>query len=173
MVFIQTHDSVYVNAAHTEEPQSENCQMRRLLFSLIVLVLLPFGMARAETPVFSEDLGVALKGYDTVAYFTMGKPQKGDSSFAVMWKGVIWHFSTEEHRLLFEANPRAYAPVCGGYCAFAVANGYLMGSDPYAWEIVDGRLFLTYSHAIHNIWRMEVEANIAHAERHWPRVLDD
>lgn len=145
--------------------------MRALMLSLFAVLLLPLGPARAETPVYSEDMGIAIRGFDTEAYFTVGEPTRGMMQHAVMWKGVTWLFASAANQEMFEANPRAYAPVYGGYCAFAVANGYLMDSDPTNFEIIDGRLFLTNSHAIHDIWLMDVSGNVSIADRNWPRVL--
>lgn len=122
---------------------------------------------------FYANDGTAIGGYDTVAYFTRGAPTMGQPDIAVMWKGAIWHFSSHENREAFEANPRAYAPQFGGYCAYAVALGYTTSTDPQAWKIVDGKLYLVHSRDIEQVWERELTGNIALAEAHWPGVLFD
>ncbi|AAV94451.1 twin-arginine translocation pathway signal sequence domain protein, putative [Ruegeria pomeroyi DSS-3] len=126
----------------------------------------------AETPVFYADDGAAIRGYDTVAYFTQGAPVQGAPAIAVMWKGAVWHFASHENRAAFEANPRAFAPQFGGYCAYAVARGYTTDTDPTAWRIVDGELFLIHSPEVARLWAEDIAGNIAGARRNWPSVLD-
>ena len=147
--------------------------MRQLFALLLFVLILPGATARAETPIFSETDGLAIGGYDTVAYFHVGRPVRGQAEFAVMWKGVTWLFSSDMNRAHFEANPRAFAPHFGGYCAFALSNGYLMGGDPEAWEIVGGKLYLTFSPPVHAIWKEDQDEHIARGQSHWPQVLRD
>lgn len=147
--------------------------MRALIALFSAFLLLPLTEARAETPVFSESSGIAIGGYDTVSYFRVGEPRQGRREFAVMWKGVTWYFVSDSNRETFEANPRAYAPRFGGYCAFAVSNGYLMSGDPTAWEIVDGQLYLTFSPPVHSIWQQDQDAHISRGQDNWPAVLKD
>lgn len=129
--------------------------------------------ARAEDPIFYANQGAAIGGYDVVSYFSGGAPVPGSPKIAVKWKGAVWHFSNHDNREAFEANPRAYAPQFGGYCAYAVARGYTIGTDPMAWNIVDGKLYLIHSQSIERKWQQDVAGNIAMAEQHWPRVLFD
>ncbi|WP_255611718.1 YHS domain-containing (seleno)protein [Ruegeria sp. SCSIO 43209] len=120
---------------------------------------------------FYVDDGMAVSGYDAVSYFKAGAPELGQPDIALMWKGAIWRFASEENRDRFERNPRAYAPQFGGYCAYAMAKGLLSSTDPMAWQIVDGRLYLTHSEAIERIWERDVTNYIREAEGHWPAVL--
>ena len=90
---------------------------------------------------------VAIKGYDPVAYFTLGKPLVGDPKFSTNWLGAEWHFASAEDRDLFIANPIAYAPQYGGHCADGmayVATAVTVNIDPTAWRIIDGKLYLNY-----------------------------
>lgn len=144
---------------------------RTFLAGLSALFLSP--AARAETPMFYVDEGMALSGYDVITYFDAAGPQRGQREFAVMWKGAIWLFETNENREAFEANPRAYAPQFGGYCAYAVAQGRLLSSDPRVWRIVDGKLYLTHSPAVERVWAQDVPGHVAMAEANWPAVLYD
>ncbi len=88
-----------------------------------------------------------------------------------MWKAAYWHFSSHENREIFEANPRAFAPQFGGYCAYAVARGYLTDTDPDTWQIVEDKLYLVHSPEVARLWQEDIPGNIALAERNWPRVL--
>lgn len=147
--------------------------IHRLFLSGILawLLALPFA-ARADTPIFYTGGTSAINGYDTVAYFTMGKPTKGKADIAVMWKGVIWWFASQAHREKFEANPRAFAPQYGGYCAYGVSNGDRVGSEPKAWHIADGKLYLIRTFYVRTLWQLDVAGNVERANANWPGVLD-
>jgi YHS domain-containing protein len=114
--------------------------------------------------------GVALKGHDSVAYFTESKPVKGSASLAQEWNGAVWHFSTEENQRLFAANPAQYAPQYGGYCSWAVSKGYTADIDPAAWKIVDGKLYLNYSKSVQQMWEKDLRARIEAADKNWPML---
>lgn len=120
---------------------------------------------------FYEADGAALAGYDPVSYFESNTPVRGQPQYAVVWKGVEWHFATDENREAFERDPRAFAPQFGGYCAYAMAKGKLVGTDPMAWQVVDGRLYLTHSPEIEEMWREATVEYIRMAEAHWPVIL--
>ena len=122
---------------------------------------------------FYAESGAAMSGYDVVSYFTSGGPELGQPEIAVMWKGAAWHFASHANREAFEANPRAYAPQFGGYCAYAIAQGHIVSTDPTAWRVVDGKLYLTHSKQIEQMWLRDVPGFIARAEGNWPAVLYD
>lgn len=129
--------------------------------------------AAKQDPVFTGTFSnLAVRGYDPVAYFTLARPVEGSSEFEVEWMGARWRFSTAENLAAFEANPEAYAPQYGGYCAWAVAQGYTASSDPEAWKIVGGRLYLNYSKSVQGRWEQDIPGNIAKANGNWPAVLD-
>lgn len=115
--------------------------------------------------------GLALDGYDAVAYFTVGKPVKGSADWAHEHGGATWRFSSSEHRDLFVADPERYAPQFGGYCAWAVANGYTADIDPEAFAVVDGKLFLNYNRSIQKKWEADRAALIGKANENWPKLL--
>lgn len=121
--------------------------------------------------IFYADEGAAIDGYDTVSYFMSDEPVRGKPEIAVMWKGALWYFANHENREAFEANPYAYAPQFGSYCAYAVSRGYTAGTDPNVWKIVDDKLYLVHSSTIEKMWERDVEGNIEMAEDHWPQVL--
>ena len=115
--------------------------------------------------------GLAVQGYDVVAYVTRGAAVKGRTEFEYRWQGGVWRFETSEHRDRFAQSPEQYAPQYGGYCAWAVSRGYTADIDPQAWRIVDGRLYLNYSKRVQRMWEQDVPGNITKADANWPGVL--
>ncbi|MEL7537807.1 MAG: YHS domain-containing (seleno)protein [Pseudomonadota bacterium] len=141
------------------------------LFSLLLLLPATEALA-AKDPVYTGVFSnTALKGYDTVAYFTEGKPVKGNKKFTHSWNGADWQFSSQENLDLFAADPEAYAPQYGGYCAYAVSQGYTASGDPTVWKIVDGKLYVNYNKSIGKKWRADPEKFIKLANENWPKVL--
>jgi YHS domain-containing protein len=114
---------------------------------------------------------LALDGYDPVSYFKEGNPAKGNPAHAVTWNGATWHFGSAEHKAAFEANPQAFAPQFGGYCAWAVSHGYTAKGDPNAWRIVDGKLYVNYNATVQETWAKDIPGHIGSGEKNWPTVL--
>ncbi|MAA97391.1 MAG: hypothetical protein CMN87_18130 [Stappia sp.] len=133
-----------------------------------------FGFGSNDTgPVFTGIVeGVAVGGYDPVAYFREGRPVKGDPSIAATWRGANWRFSSEENRAAFETEPEKYAPAYGGYCSWAVAQGKLAKGDPENWDIVEGRLYLNYNDKVQSDWRKDIPGFVAKANEEWPGLAD-
>ncbi len=145
---------------------------RTVLTALFVAgLLVPAGTALALDPVFSTYLGGAIRGYDPVAYHTEGKPVAGKRAHRVEWKGATWSFASAENKALFEGDPEKYAPRYGGYCAWAVSQGYTASIDPDAWSIVDGKLYLNYSLGVREQWSGDIPGNIAKGDANWPKLL--
>ncbi len=143
--------------------------MRKMMPMFFALLLLS-PVAFAKPPVFETRAG-AIRGYDAVAYFTESKPVRGNKDYVVEWNGARWYFASAENRDRFEADPNKYAPQYGGYCAWAVANGYTASTDPDAWRIVDGKLYLNYSLGVQEQWSQDIPGNIGKADKNWPDVL--
>lgn len=116
--------------------------------------------------------GVAIEGYDPVAYFTDGRPVEGKKGFETEWNGATWRFASAEHRDLFAADPGKYAPQYGGYCAWAVSQGSTAGIDPEAWKIHDGKLYLNYDRSVQEKWLADMENLIAKGDANWPKLLE-
>jgi len=114
--------------------------------------------------------GRALRGADPVGYFREGRQVAGDDRIATRWRGAIWCFASAENRAAFEADPRAYAPRYGGYCAFGMSLDEALDGDPAAWAIVDGRLYLCNSPALMLRWKQDIPENIARADANWPEM---
>ena len=144
--------------------------MLKSLLGLLVLVFAPLAFA-AQAPVFTTDDG-AIRGYDPVAYFTIGEPTRGSDRFTTSWQGATFKFVSAANLELFKADPADYAPQYGGYCAYAVSKGATAGTVADAWTIVDGKLYLNYSLGVRQRWRKDVPRHIKAAGRNWPAVLD-
>jgi YHS domain-containing protein len=125
----------------------------------------------AKDPVYQSFLGTAISGTDPVSYFKDGRPIEGKSNITYEWNGATWRFASNENRDLFAAAPEKYAPQYGGYCAWAVSQGYTASTDPEAWSIVDGKLYLNYSKAVRKQWEQDIPGNIKSADKNWPNVL--
>ena len=121
------------------------------------------------TPLFSDK---AIRGYDTVAYFTKGKAVKGDKQFATQYKGATWLFESQEHLDLFVASPEKYAPQYGGYCAYAVAQNTTASIQPELFTIHEGKLYLNFNQHINDKWLGRKESFITQADKNWPAILN-
>jgi YHS domain-containing protein len=110
-------------------------------------------------------------GYDVVAYFTTGAPTKGVAQYVVRHQGVEWRFASAANRDAFMAEPQRYAPQYGGYCAWAVSQGYTAPGDPKYWRIVDGKLYLNYDAKVQERWSKNISGFITTANKNWPSVL--
>lgn len=122
---------------------------------------------------FVDGSGLAIRGTDPVTYFTQGGPVAGSAEFTYTWGNATWQFASAENRDLFAANPEQYAPQYGGFCAWAVSQGYTASIDPNAWRIVDGKLYLNYSKGVQRQWERDIPGNISQANANWPGVLAD
>ncbi|MGK7928480.1 MAG: YHS domain-containing (seleno)protein [Spirulina sp.] len=121
--------------------------------------------------VFAEG-SIAIRGADPVAYFTQGTYVAGSPEYTYDWGGATWQFANAEHRDLFVSNPTQYAPQYGGFCAWAVSEGYIAPVDPTAWDIVDGKLYLNFNARIQRRWQRDIPGHVARANQNWPGVLD-
>jgi len=134
----------------------------------VVMVTPAFAVDQVYTGFFSND---AIKGYDTVAYFTENKPVKGSDEFSTEYNGANWLFSSKENLELFLAEPEKYAPQYGGYCAYAVSQGNTASIKPELFTIHEGKLFLNYNNSINEKWRANKAEFIESANTNWPKIL--
>ena len=135
-----------------------------------LLTLIPGGAFAAQSRVYVER-GIAVDGTDVLSYFDTGAPAKGSTDFTHDWNGATWLFTSAENRDRFAENPEAFAPQFGGYCAYAVSEGYIASTVPDAWKIVDGKLYLNYSRRIQRRWERDIPGRIAAGNANWPDVL--
>jgi len=118
--------------------------MRKLLFVLPFLIFGCGSGEKAEGPVFTSE-GVALSGYDPVAYFEQNEAKKGVETESVEYEGFTYLFSSTKNKNIFQEDPEKYLPAYGGWCAYAVAEASnRMAPDPQLWQIQDGQLQLFY-----------------------------
>jgi len=136
------------------------------MFNIVVLVV---ALAPVK-PVNTDADGLALKGYDAVAYVIDGKAIRGRADLRYEWNGATWLFATATNRDRFVKEPEAYAPQFGGYCAWAVSRNYTADIDPEAFEIVGGKLYLNYSKLVQLRWRVNRDENIRQGEQNWPQL---
>ncbi len=113
---------------------------------------------------------LAIKGYDTVAYFKMGKALKGDKSFTFQWHDMTWYFTNKENRDLFATSPEKYAPQYDGYCAWAMTEARKAQTDPEVWQIFDGKLYLNCSKTAYEKWSGDIPGNIKKADENWVKL---
>lgn len=114
---------------------------------------------------------VAVEGHDPVAYFTEGRPVEGSREFSTEYQGAEFRFASQENLDTFLADPEAYAPQYGGYCAWAISQGYTAKGDADLWRIVDGKLYLNYNRKVQQDWEQDIPGFIASADANWPAVL--
>jgi YHS domain-containing protein len=118
-----------------------------------------------------EANGIAIRGYDTVAYFTQSKPVEGSDEFTTEWSGATWKFSSQEHLDLFVADPEKYAPQYGGYCAYGVAQNYLVKIEPDQWTIHNDKLYLNYDRKVNKDWKTDIEGYVKQADALFESLL--
>lgn len=129
-----------------------------------------FAAAPISTGFFSDK---ALKGYDTVAYFTQNAAIKGLKKYRYQYKGATWQFSSQENLDAFKANPQKYAPQYGGYCSYAASINKTAPSDPEVFEVVDGKLYLNYNKDVHSTWAQDKSNHIIQADKNWPSLINN
>jgi YHS domain-containing protein len=137
--------------------------------ALVFLFVLPVLSQAQVSEIFTTDEG-AIQGYDAVAYFTEGKPIKGSNEFTFKHKNETWYFASADHLQKFKANPEKFTPQFGGYCAYGMSRGYKAKTDPEAWTIVDGKLYLNYNLDVRKIWNEKQMEFIEKANSNWPTV---
>ncbi len=153
---------------------------RAAMVSLLSVAGMLFGTATsaAEPPIntlkntlFGGRTDTAINGYDTVAYFTVGKPVKGQDALVTEWMGAKWKFSTQAHLDLFKASPEKYAPQYGGYCAYGVVQDNLVKVEPDQFTVRDGKLYLNYDADIQAKWLKDPAGYIKSADAKFSALL--
>ena len=142
--------------------------MKKILTVLIVVTTMSHVVAQSSE-VFTTDEG-AIRGYDPVAYFKVGKPVKGKKEFSTLWKGAQWSFSSKQNLDAFKSNPEKYAPQYGGYCAFGTSEGHKAPTQPDAFTIVNNKLYLNYDNDVKIEWNKDQKGRITKADKNWPTV---
>ncbi len=146
------------------------------ILGLMAFVVATSGMAAPaintlEGGLFGGAGGPAILGHDPVAYFTEGKPVKGRADLVTEWMGATWRFASAANRDLFKADPQKYAPQYGGYCAYGVSQGNLVGIEPDKFRIVDGKLYLNYNASVQTTWLKDPVGYIKQADARFASLL--
>jgi YHS domain-containing protein len=135
-----------------------------------VLVSAAASTFAADIDISADKNDLAIKGYDPVAYFTKSKPTIGSQKYTATYKNAIYQFNSAENRDLFKATPAKYAPQFGGFCAFGVTKGRKFDTDPTAWRVVDGKLYLNLNHAVQKDWVKDIPGNITIGNATWVTI---
>ncbi len=142
-----------------------------LLFMAATLAL-PVFAQNSKMLLNLDDRGVAIQGYDPVAFFTENKPVKGDEKFVSKHDGAIYFFASKADKQMFDQMPAKYEPAFGGYCAYGVSRDKLVEVDVEAFQVVDSRLLLQYSQGVRDKFNQDQKGNLSKADANWPGLLD-
>jgi YHS domain-containing protein len=154
------------------EADPTNPVMKKLFLALFVFTwALPLA-AQTKTLLNLDKNGLAIQGYDPVAFFTDGKPAKGNPEFPARHNGALYYFASKEHRDVFQADPAKYEPAFGGYCAYGVSRNKLVEIEVDAFQIVDGRLLLQYSKGVRADFNKDTKGNLSKADANWPALVE-
>ena len=147
--------------------------MKTTLLSLLLATAFIASATASASPLVNVDSdGVAIKGYDPVAYFTDHKAEKGSASFTSTYQGATYQFNSAAHKALFDGNPAKYAPQYGGFCTYGVSKGDAAPADPTAFNIIDGKLYLQYSPIVRTLFNQDPAGNLKNADANWPKLQE-
>ena len=142
--------------------------LKRTAFLAGILFILWMSVSYADR--INNAGGVAIKGYDAVAYFTENQAVAGNSQYSYQWMDVTWYFATAENLKKFKKDPVKYAPQYGGFCAYAVSKGSVADTDPTAWSVVNGKLYLNFNSSVKTLWECNKTGFIQQANANWGRL---
>jgi len=159
--------------SRSDEPNTDGVmempsKMISMVSAALVLATLIAPSARASD--VNQTDGLALRGFDPVAYFTQNKALKGEPQLTTVYKGVTYEFASKEDQATFQGNPEMYVPQFGGFCAFAVSKGAKADIDPHAFAINDGKLYVNYSERALQAYQKDIKGNTEKADHNWPEV---
>jgi len=133
----------------------------------LVSIALSTAAIAADIDVNANENDVAIHGYDPVSYFTDSAAVLGSAKYTATYNSAIYHFSSSDNRRSFRASPAKYAPQLGGFCAMGVVFNKKLDTDPTAWKIVDGKLYLNLNKVVQKKWLSDVPVHIETANRVW------
>jgi YHS domain-containing protein len=143
----------------------------RSVFAAVLSVTMGVSAAHAGELVNAQADGVAVDGFDVVAYHTAGAPAKGSASHSVEYKGKTWLFSSAANASAFAANPAKHEPQHNGWCSYAVSEGYGAEVDfVNGWAVLDGKLYLNWDEETRDAFVDEQSKRIPQAKENWPSV---
>ncbi len=141
-----------------------------LAASVTAIIPLQAVVPDSTSAINTDAKGLALQGYDPVAYFKAGKPMKGSPRFSYKYQNVTYRFANAGDLRAFKANPAAYTPQFGGFCAMGVALEKKLDGDPMVWRIVDGKLYVNVNKDVQGAWLRDVPGNLEKANENWPKI---
>jgi YHS domain-containing protein len=149
-------------------------ELSKITATVVLLLALAWPAIGQSTKMLVNiaDSGVAIQGYDPVAFFTDNKPVKGDPKFISKSNGAIYFFASQEHRDIFALNPGKYEPAFGGYCAYGVSKGKLAKIDVSAFEVKDGKLLLQHNEYARDNFDKDPKGNLTKADVNWPTLVE-
>lgn len=153
-------------------PSSVPGRAAALLLAALALFFAATAHAGPSAHVNADRSGLALKGYDPVAYFTAGKPTPGKPEFTAVHEGATYRFASAENLAAFQKDPARYAPQYGGWCAYGVAKGGKFDVDPQVWKVVDGKLYLNFNPGVGRTWSQDIPGYLKRSEAEWPKIKD-
>ncbi|HEY4967885.1 MAG TPA: YHS domain-containing (seleno)protein [Puia sp.] len=145
--------------------------MKKVWVVAIALISFCSVVSAQKSPVYAPK-GIALDGYDAVAFFTQGKPVKGSSVYALQWNSAQWLFADQTNLESFKKTPEKYAPQYGGYCAYGAAQGHKAPVEIDTWSIVGNKLYLNYNQKVKSTWLKDEGAYIETANKNWLQIRD-
>jgi hypothetical protein len=146
--------------------------MNIIKIALILFFVFTFSNSSADTLQYSTENG-AIDGYDPVSYFTNDQAERGSADITTEWNSAVWHFTSDAHRELFIADPEKYAPQYGGFCALGMAHGGDVPTNPEAWTIHEGKLYLNMIEEVSTTWRYSPDKLIERADLKWKAMNDN
>jgi YHS domain-containing protein len=145
--------------------------LRNLSLTLVAFLALT-SLLTAKTLVNVDRSGIGIRGYDPIAYFTDGKPEKGLPQYSSTADGVTYLFTSAQHKAAFDDNPSKYEPRLGGYCAYGASRGSLIEIDPSAFQILNGQLLLQYSKGVMEKFNKDQAASLQKAVTNWMVLVE-
>jgi len=142
------------------------------IISVFLLVFAIVSVNAQTSPSYCNEKGIAIKGYDAVAYFTDHAAVEGSKKYSYTWEGTEWHFKNQDHLDAFKTNPEKYAPKYGGYCAYGVSENHKAPTDPHAFTILNDTLYLNYNLKVKEMWIKDTNGYIKKAEKNWETLKD-
>jgi YHS domain-containing protein len=167
--FTRAGESYLVNGI--KPGKRERSVTRKLLHAFVLLAGLSASAAAKDLQNLGKD-GVAIQGYDPVAFFTDSQPVKGNPQFQSDYRGAKYYFASSDHKAMFDKAPSQYEPQFGGYCAYGASRGKTAPVKIEAWQIIDGRLLMQYDLGVKGEFNKDPQGNLKKADQNWPGLID-
>src|ERR1051325_2946286 len=145
--------------------------MKKLAIISALLVVLVTAAAAQKRLINTDKNGLALQGYDPVAYFSENRPVRGNAQFQSSYNGGTYYFASATNKATFDSNPKKYEPQFGGFCAYAVSQGHTAKIEPDAFQVLNDRLLLQYDKGVREKFNKDSQGNLKKADQNWPGLV--